>query len=170
MPPMALLPRWKKHGMKTWSEKRGPRKTRKARKSSYKPKTQNPTKVQTAMKKYIKIVVFSGTSCKNMRDWPPENALDNQQWFQNKIYANVPIDHLHSATVVFGSDYNGDGDEEYPTIEISYTRPETDAEEAERVQIEVIKCLAKERYNKIRDLAEHRLYLELHAKYGDTGC
>lgn len=122
------------------------------------------------MKQDKKIVVFDGTSCKNLHDWPPENALDNQLWFRNKVYSNVPIEYLPNATIVFGSDYNGDGDEEYPTIEISYVRPETDAEEVEREQIEALGRLAKDNYAKIRVLAERKLYLELHAKYGDTGC
>ena len=60
-------------------------------------------------------------------DWPPKDAAGALAWFWAKL-ADVPTAFLSTARIEIGSE------EGYTTIEISYVRPETNEEEAEREQ------------------------------------
>jgi len=63
-------------------------------------------------------------------DWPPERAADFMGWFQAKL-RNIPSQYRGSATIAFNGGCYGDGDS-YTEITISYERPETPEERADR--------------------------------------
>lgn len=89
--------------------------------------------------------------------WPPEDAVGCVAWFQNLLEA-VPQEYLHTAKIDIGN-YK-EYDDAYAQIRISYTRPETDAEEAERERRE----RAAEEAARNREL---QLLAQLQAKYGE---
>jgi len=69
-------------------------------------------------------------------DWPPIGAIDAIAWFQNKINS-IPNEFQKDATIEFDSvERYGSS---YATIEISYTRPETEAEIIEAKHAEEMK-------------------------------
>lgn len=78
-------------------------------------------------KKMVEVVVFDDE--RYGREWPPEDAAGALAWLQSKI-AEVPSECMASARIVFGSTVCYDS--EYATIRITYQRPETDAELADR--------------------------------------
>ena len=85
-------------------------------------------------------------------DWPPKDAAGALAWFWAKL-ADVPTAFLSTARIEIGSE------EGYTTIEISYVRPETNEEEAEREQ-QAAALADCRRANELRTLAA------LQAKYG----
>lgn len=90
-------------------------------------------------------------------DWPPENAVEFLTWFQSKM-AKIPAGYRGDAVVRIGSRACFDSD--VPTLEIYYTRPETDDEIRARIMAE-----RREREQvRQRELAMLRA---LQAKYGD---
>lgn len=89
-------------------------------------------------------------------NWPPEDAVGCITWFQN-LLESVPSEYRHTAKIDIGSDTSYEVD--HARIGISYTRPETDAEEAERERREQV----KEEANRSKEL---QLLAQLQAKYG----
>jgi hypothetical protein len=89
-------------------------------------------------------------------EWPPTDAAGFMAWFQTRL-DDVPPEY-HS-TVRIELDSTTRYDSSYATIEFSYTRMETDEEEAEREQ------QAAAQAERIR-AQELRTLAELQAKYG----
>lgn len=90
-------------------------------------------------------------------DWPPKEAVDFLQWFQDKI-ATVP-DEFRPAVMIEINSYIAYGSSE-PEILISYERDETPSEFAERERDRLAHNAAEER-------RERAKLAELRAKYGD---
>lgn len=74
-----------------------------------------------------RVKVFEGERYNN--GWPPERAIEFVAWLNERL-AQIPVDYMGSARVEIGSTQSYGDD--YATIEISYIRPETDEEVAER--------------------------------------
>lgn len=89
-------------------------------------------------------------------DWPPEDAAGALAWFQAKL-DDVPQEFRGTARI--GIDATESYGSAYATIEISYTRPETDDEEAERER------QAAARADRTR-AEELQMLTALQAKYG----
>jgi hypothetical protein len=85
-------------------------------------------------------------------EWPPEDAAGFMAWFQKRI-DDVPPERRATARIKLEYAL------EYATIEISYTRMETDEEEVEREQQAAGRAWRR-RAEELRKLAE------LQAKYG----
>lgn len=64
-------------------------------------------------------------------DWPPESLVEFVKWAKRKL-DEIPKGSRRSAKIEIGSAGGYDGDHN-PEIEITYTRPETAEEVAERV-------------------------------------
>jgi hypothetical protein len=89
-------------------------------------------------------------------DWPPEDAAGALAWFQQKLDC-VPSEFRTTARIQIDSEESYGSSK--ATIEISYTRPETDEEEAQRKQQAAAKA-DRQRADELRTLAA------LQAKYG----
>ena len=89
-------------------------------------------------------------------DWPPSDAAGFVAWFEAKM-ADVPEDARNTVRIELDSTMRYDSS--YATIEVSYTRMETDAEESEREQQAAAQA-ERRRAQELRTLAE------LQAKYG----
>jgi hypothetical protein len=89
-------------------------------------------------------------------EWPPEDAAGFMAWFQKRL-DDVPPEHR--ATARIDLDSTSRYDSSYATIEFSYTRMETDEEEAEREQQAAAQA-ERHRAQELRTLAA------LQAKYG----
>jgi hypothetical protein len=89
-------------------------------------------------------------------DWPPESAAECIAWFQAKL-ASVPEEFRVTARIELDSTRSYDSS--YATIEFSYTRMETDEEEAERGR-QAAEQAERRRTQELRTLTE------LQAKYG----
>lgn len=89
-------------------------------------------------------------------DWPPTDAAGALAWFRAKL-DDIPAEFRDGAKIEFDS--LGRYDSTYATIEISYVRPETDEEEAQREQWAAAQA---ER----RRAEELRMLATLQAKYG----
>lgn len=99
---------------------------------------------------------ISKTVLEHEGDWPPEDAAGALAWFQTKL-DDVPQEFRGTVRIVIGATENyGSG---YATIEISYARPETDDEKAERER------QAAYRANNTQ-AQELRMLAALQAKYG----
>jgi hypothetical protein len=87
---------------------------------------------------------------------PPNDAAGFMEWFQKRL-DDVPPEYRASAHIELDSlmRYNSS----YATIEFSYTRMETDEEEAEREQ----QAAAQAERRRAQDL---RTLADLQAKYG----
>lgn len=75
------------------------------------------------------VTVFNGESYES--DWPGEAAHDCMEWFAAKL-AEIPPEFKASAQIEIGSASGYEGDHS-GCIEITYERPETDREAAERL-------------------------------------
>ena len=89
-------------------------------------------------------------------DWPPTDAPGFFAWVQAKMN-DAPAEWR--STFRIEVDSTSRYDSTYATIELSYVRPETDAEEAER-EIHAAAQQVHRREQELRTLAE------LQAKYG----
>ena len=89
-------------------------------------------------------------------EWPPEDAAGFMAWFHKRL-DDVPPEHRATARIEIYSEENYGSSK--ATIEFSYTRPETDEEEAERKR-EAAARAESHRAQELRTLAE------LQAKYG----
>lgn len=89
--------------------------------------------------------------------FPPSGLLAFQAWL-NGVCESIPVDHRGSTTINIDTRASY-GDSYYATIEIAYTRLETDAELEDRR----IKMVAVEDGMKNRERAQ---YEALKAKYG----
>jgi len=91
-------------------------------------------------------------------EWPPEDAAGFMAWFQKRL-DDVPPEFRSTARIEIDStDSYGSSK---ATIEFSYTRMETDEEEAEREQRAANEA-DRRRTQELRTLAE------LQAKYGKS--
>ena len=88
--------------------------------------------------------------------WPPEDAAGALAWFQAKL-TDVPPEFRGTARIEIGSE-ESDGSSK-ATIEVSYTRPETDDEEVER-EGQIAARAESRRAEELRTLAA------LQTKYG----
>jgi trehalose-6-phosphatase len=91
-------------------------------------------------------------------DWPPSDAKGFMTWLQ-KIMNDIPDEYLSTAKIELGSTMRYE--DSYATITFSYTRMETDEEEAEREQRAAAEV-------ELRRAREMRLLAELQAKYGNA--
>ncbi len=91
-------------------------------------------------------------------EWPPEDAAGFIAWFQKQLN-DVPPEFRSTARIALGSLTRYDDD--YATIKISYTRMETDEEEAER-ENRAAATAAQLQAHELRMLAS------LQAKYGKS--
>ena len=91
------------------------------------------------------------------REWPPEDAAGFLAWFQ-KLLDEVPPDRRATALIEISSIDNY-ADSSCATIEFSYTRIETDNEEAARIG------MAEASAKRLR-AEELRTLAALQAKYG----
>ena len=89
--------------------------------------------------------------------WPPEPLLEFASWV-GKLVSSVPIEHLASARIEFGSSVSHDMG--MVTLEVWYYRPETDAEMQAR-EVEEQQAAVARRAKELRRLAD------LRAKYGE---
>lgn len=89
-------------------------------------------------------------------EFPPEDATECVAWF-TKVLSDIPEQYRSIAKIRIGSETSYDWHK--PVIKVSYTRPETDEEEAERESAERA-SLAAQREAELRTLAA------LQAKYG----
>lgn len=89
-------------------------------------------------------------------DWPPDDAAGALAWFQAKL-ADVPLEFRSTARIEIDSEESYGSSK--ATIEISYTRQETDEEEAQREQ-QAAALAERRRADELRTLAS------LQAKYG----
>jgi hypothetical protein len=89
-------------------------------------------------------------------EWPPKDAAGFMAWFQERL-DDVPPEHRATARIEL--DTTRSYEDSYAAIEISYTRMETDEEEAEREQAAAAKA------DLIR-AQELRTLAALQAKYG----
>lgn len=89
-------------------------------------------------------------------EWPPENAIECVEWFAEKL-TSIPAEYRNTAMIEIGS--NSSYDSDYGHIMISFTRPETDEEMAEREGRESRRKRAEEEYERMQLMA-------LKAKYG----
>jgi hypothetical protein len=89
-------------------------------------------------------------------DWPPSNASGFMAWFHSKI-SEVPDESRDNLNIDIDSISNNDYG--YVTIELFYTRMESDNEEYDRER-EVLLREARIRAQELSDLAR------LQAKYG----
>ena len=89
-------------------------------------------------------------------EWPPTDAAGFMAWFQRRL-DEVPPERRATALIELDSTIRYDSS--YATIEISYTRMETDEEEAEREQQAAAQA-ERRRAQELRKLAK------LQAKYG----
>jgi hypothetical protein len=65
-------------------------------------------------------------------DWPQEGYHDFLKWLMATV-DSVPKEYAQSTMICIDAERGADGDESaYPVIEITYNRPETATEEAER--------------------------------------
>jgi hypothetical protein len=86
------------------------------------------------------VVVFE--SYESWRDdWMPGALQDAIAWLQEKL-ASIPEEHQDSAGIEIrgGGGYDG----EFPIISITYDRPETDAEMADRLEVQRQRAMAEE--------------------------
>lgn len=88
--------------------------------------------------------------------FPPTTLLDFNAWLQAHI-ASIPLEYRSRAEILFDS-RESYGDAIYVTVCISYERPETPEELAERIQGSRHALAEKE-------LRERLLYEQLKAKY-----
>jgi len=109
------------------------------------------------MKKEIIVTVFCEDEYN--KDWPPENAVGFVEWFAQKL-EQVPVEYRSKATIALDS-VGSYEDSHYVNIGISYSRPETDKEEQNRLAYENNKML-RLKENELRTLAE------LKAKYEEN--
>ena len=80
------------------------------------------------MKKAIQVILYAGEKYEN--GFPPEGAREFLVWVQTQ-FAKIPVEFMHTARVELDAN-NGYDDCVYPTICITYIRPETDEEEHQR--------------------------------------
>ena len=102
-----------------------------------------------------RIIVFKGEQYDN--GFPPTDATECVRWFQEKLEA-IPVEYREGARIEIES-VGSYEDSHYATVEVYYDRPETPAEEAERMGRDVV--LAKQ-----REQQERTLLAKLQAKYG----
>lgn len=89
-------------------------------------------------------------------DFPPDNLVALNEWLQGHL-ASIPPEYRGGAEICFG--YREDhGDSIWVTVSISYERPETPEEVAERVAGSRHALAEKE-------LRERLLYAQLKVKY-----
>jgi len=92
---------------------------------------------------------------KHNGEWFPERLVETIEWLQEKL-ASIPKEYREVATIDVGSSTEYDG--HTATVEISYTRPETQAEKNVRVSRTAHELAA-------RAENEHKQYLALKAKF-----
>lgn len=90
--------------------------------------------------------------------WPPEDFHGFVAWF-TEHFESIPSQYRDSARVELDSRAHYE-DSHYASIEITYKRPETEDEEAQRLAAE------KQRLG-YAEAAERRTLAALKAKYGD---
>ena len=89
-------------------------------------------------------------------DFPPDNLVALNEWLQGHL-ASIPPEYRGGAEISFGYSESY-GDSIYVTVNISYERPETPEEVAERV--------ARSRHAIAeKELRERLLYAQLKVKY-----
>lgn len=81
------------------------------------------------MKNIIRITVLDKERYDG--DWPPEDAAGAIAWLSEKL-ESIPEAFRSTAKIEFDS-VSSDEDSHYARIEITYSRPETDEEEAVRL-------------------------------------
>ncbi len=107
------------------------------------------------MRREKRVIVFEEE--KYDGDWPPDDAAGYIAWFVEKLNS-IPEEYRANATIEIGSRRSYE-DISFATLEIYYTRPETDSEMAARK--------AEERRRQEAAKAEElRTLAALKAKYG----
>ena len=107
------------------------------------------------MKKIITVTVFDKEQYNG--EWPPEDAAGAIAWLSEKV-GSIPEAFRSTAKIEFNSVGGYEGSH-CAQIEITYTRPETDEEESDRIQAEETR-LQRQRASEMDTLAR------LQAKYG----
>lgn len=82
------------------------------------------------MKQDKKVYVFNHLR-RGLAPWPPADATGFMKWFQAQL-GTIPSEYLSAARVEINTSEFNDCDMPDPGIEITYMRPETDAEEGLR--------------------------------------
>lgn len=110
------------------------------------------------MKNIIRITVFDKE--RHDGEWPPEDAAGAIAWLSEKL-ESIPEAFRSTAKIEFDSVGSYEGSH-YARIEITYSRPETDEEETNRMQAEEARQ-HRQRQEELDTLAR------LQAKYGKGG-
>ena len=107
------------------------------------------------MKQIITVTVFNEEQYGG--EWPPENAAGAIAWLSEKV-ESIPEAFRSTAKIEFDSVGGYEGSH-HARIEITYTRPETDEEESDRMRVEEVRH-QRQRASELDTLAR------LQAKYG----
>lgn len=107
--------------------------------------------------KLVTIVVYHGEKYSDGFPHYEWSALEVLNWFSEKV-AQIPAEHMASSRIYFDSE-SGYEESHYPTISITYSRPETDEEIAKR-----LREVEKEARN--LELREREMLVKLQQKYG----
>ena len=92
----------------------------------------------------VRVTLFEGEWHEG--DWPSEKPAEFLAWWRAKI-DQIPQEFLPSALVYITSSCDHQGDHS-PKIEITYSRPETSDEEAERLRREEIELAKRQRWER----------------------
>ena len=81
--------------------------------------------------------------------FPPEGAIEFSKWLGD-LMAQVPAEHAETAKLEIDS-IGSYENSHYATVSFTYTRPETDAEEAERLAADM-RAVAVQRSRELQQL------------------
>lgn len=88
-------------------------------------------------------------------DWPGQRLDEFLAWVQTKV-DTVPVEHIGEVTIKLGSE-GGDYGSSTATIDIGYTRPESESEKVERLRVEDRDCRHNDHLSGV--IAQHRANL-----------